>query len=60
MLHSKEDKSSLPEDAQKLYDLAGTKKKQLVWFEKGKHSMIRITDTEKYDSAIANFLKELE
>ena len=60
MLHSKEDKSSLPEDAQKLYDLAGTKKKQLVWFEKGKHSMIRITDTEKYDNTIANFLKELE
>jgi esterase/lipase len=59
MLHSKEDIYSTPEYAQKLYDLAGSKEKKLVWFEKGKHSMLRISDTEKYDCAIAEFLQKL-
>ena len=59
MLHSKEDLYSRPEYAQKLYDLAGCENKRLVWFEKGKHSMLRITDTEKYDTAIAEFLTQL-
>ena len=60
MLHSKEDIYSTPEYAQKLYDLAGTENKQLVWFEKGRHSMLRITDTERYDNAIVAFLNKLE
>ena len=59
MLHSQEDLYSTPEYAQKLYDLAGTKKKRLVWFEKGKHSMLRITDTQKYDEEITRFLQEM-
>ena len=58
MLHSKEDRYSTPEYAQKLFDKAGTPNKKLVWFEKGKHSMLRITDTEKYDEAIALFIQE--
>ena len=60
MLHSKEDLYSTPEYAQKLYDLAGTDKKHIVWFPHGRHSMLRITDTERYDSAIADFIKELD
>ena len=59
MLHGKKDIYSTPAYAQKLYDLAGTKQKRLVWFEEGRHSMLRITDTEKYDEAIADFLAEL-
>ena len=59
MLHGQKDIYSTPEYAQKLYDLAGTKQKRLVWFEEGRHSMLRITDTEKYDEAIAAFLAEL-
>ncbi|MBR2336614.1 MAG: alpha/beta hydrolase [Clostridia bacterium] len=58
MLHSKEDKYSTPENAQRLFDKAGTPNKRLVWFEKGRHSMIRITDTQGYDQAIESFLKE--
>ncbi len=58
MLHSKEDVYSTPQFAQKLFEKAGTQKKKLVWFEKGKHSMLRITDTERYDSAISEFVKE--
>ena len=59
MLHSKEDIYSTPEYAQKLYDLAGTEKKRLAWFEHGNHSMLRISDTKKYDEEIAAFLAEL-
>ena len=59
MLHSQEDKYSTPEYAKKLYNLAGSKNKRLVWFERGNHSMLRITDTERYDEAIAKFLTEL-
>ncbi|MBE6595372.1 MAG: alpha/beta hydrolase [Ruminococcaceae bacterium] len=59
MLHSREDLYSTPEYAQKLFDKAGSAHKRLVWFERGKHSMLRITDTERYDSAIAAFLAEV-
>lgn len=59
MIHSKEDLYSTPFYAQKLYDKAGTDNKRLVWFEHGEHSMLRITDTERYDTAITEFLSEL-
>jgi alpha-beta hydrolase superfamily lysophospholipase len=59
MLHSKEDLYSTPENAQRLYDKSGSKNKRMVWFEHGKHSMLRITDTERYDTAISEFLAEI-
>ena len=59
MLHSKEDLYSTPEYAQKLFDLAATEHKRLVWFERGRHSMLRITDTELYDGSIKKFLSEI-
>ncbi len=59
MLHSKEDLYSVEEYAQKLYDKAGCENKKIVWFDHGRHSMLRITDTERYDSAITDFLREL-
>lgn len=58
MLHSKKDAYSTPKWAQKLYDKAKTDKKQLVWFEEGRHSMLRITNTEQYDQAIAEFVSK--
>lgn len=58
MLHSKEDKYSTPEYAQKLYDACPSKNKRLVWHEHGAHSMLRPTDTERYDTAIKTFIAE--
>lgn len=58
MLHSKEDTYSTPEFAQQLYDKCGSDKKMIVWFEHGRHSMLRITDTDRYDKAIEKFLEE--
>lgn len=57
-LHSKEDLFSLPEKAQKMYDECDCKK-QLVWFEHGEHSRLRITDEKKYDNAIVDFFSQL-
>ncbi len=60
MLHSKEDIYSTPERAEELFKKAGSKDKQIVWFDKGAHSMLRITDTDRYDSAIASFIEKLD
>lgn len=60
MLHSKEDRYSTPDQAEKLFQKAGSPQKKLVWFEKGAHSQLRFTDTERYDNAIEQFLESLE
>lgn len=60
MLHSKEDRYSTPAYAQKLYDLAGAPEKRLVWFPHGRHSMLRITDPERYDTAVKEFVKTFD
>ena len=59
MLHSKEDIYSTPDFAQKLYDKAGTAVKRIVWFEHGRHSMLRYTDTKLYDKSIKNFINTI-
>ena len=58
MLHSKEDLYSKPVLAQKLFDKAGSEHKQLTWFDHGRHSMLRITDTTKYDETIAQWVAD--
>jgi alpha-beta hydrolase superfamily lysophospholipase len=60
MLHSREDRYSTPEYAQRLFDLEGTSDKRLVWFPVGRHSMLRITDTERYDTAVKEFVKQFD
>ncbi|MBO5866930.1 MAG: alpha/beta hydrolase, partial [Clostridia bacterium] len=59
MLHSKKDPYSTAEYAQKLFDKAGSQHKDLVWFEHGDHSMLRITHTDQYDNAIAQFVSQI-
>lgn len=59
MLHSKEDLYSTPDYAEKLFSLASTKTKELVWFDHGAHSKIRINNMEKYDLAINEFLDRI-
>lgn len=59
MIQSKMDKYSTAENAKKMFVLCPSKEKKLVLYEKGDHSMLRITDTETYDSEIAMFLQRL-
>lgn len=58
MLHSKKDLYSRPEKAKELFEKAGVSDKKIVWFDEGKHSFLRITDTERYDNSIIEFLSE--
>jgi alpha-beta hydrolase superfamily lysophospholipase len=59
MIQSKMDKYSTVENAKKLYALCPSKEKKLVLYDEGDHSMLRITDTEKYDSEVSAFLTRL-
>lgn len=57
-LHSKKDKFSKPEQAEKLIKKCKNKDKKLVWFDEGGHSHVRINNKEKYDGEIVKFLSE--
>ena len=54
-LHSREDVFSKPEKSQKVFDNCLCTHR-LVWFDRGRHSRLRITDTAKYDAAVLDFL----
>ena len=55
-LHSREDVYSLPKEAERLYGLCRADK-ELVWFDRGAHSRLRINAPEKYDAAIKSFIE---
>ena len=56
-IYTTKDIYSLPALGQKLYDDAASPVKEIVWFEKGGHSHIRINDEEGYDKAVCDFLE---
>ena len=58
-LHSREDPYSTPDQAEKLFEKCKSPNKRLVWFEKGRHSRVRVNAPEKYDNTIIEFLKDL-
>ena len=55
-IHSKNDKYSIPENAEKMFNNCPSKNKRIVWFTEGSHSHIRNNATEKYDQAVKDFL----
>lgn len=55
-IHSKEDIYSTPDMAEALCAKIPHENKKIVWFEHGKHSHLRPTDTEKYDNTVKEFL----
>ncbi len=61
MLHGDADIYSVPKKAEELFAKAGTDEanKRLVWFDKGRHSRLRLQHTEQYDNAIKSFLTEV-
>lgn len=56
-LYGEKDIFSIPQKSRKLFNACSAKDKKLVWFDKGGHSHLRINNTEKYDNAIIEFLK---
>lgn len=59
MLNGKEDRFSLPQKSQWLFDLSVSERKHLVWFEKGSHSHLRLNNVAQYDNSIAEFIKNV-
>lgn len=57
-LYGTQDIFSIPEKSKKLFAVCSAGEKQLVWFDKGGHSHLRINNTEKYDQTILEFLKD--
>jgi pimeloyl-ACP methyl ester carboxylesterase len=55
-LYGEQDVFSLPEKSKELFAACGSPDKELVWFDKGGHSHLRINNTEKYDQAVIDFL----
>ena len=45
-----------PKEAERLCSLC-TADKELVWFDRGAHSRLRINAPEKYDAAIKSFIE---
>ena len=56
MLHSREDIFSVPEKAQELYDLCPSGNKRIVWFDRGRHSRVRLNNMDGYDAAVRDFV----
>lgn len=59
MIQSKMDKYSTTANAKRMFDLCQSSEKKLVLYDKGDHSMLRITDSYLYDTEISMFLKRL-
>lgn len=60
MLHSREDIFSTPEKAQELFDWCPSELKSIHWFKHGRHSRVRLTNTDEYDTTVTNFIHTIE
>ncbi len=56
-LQSRQDIFSTPEKAKLLFKRCASPNKQLVWFDEGSHSHVRVCNKDAYDSAILSFLQ---
>ena len=46
----------LPEKSEQIYEACSSNKKEIVWFEGALHSRVRLSDEERYDAVIGDFL----
>ena len=58
-IYSKEDTYSTPEQAQRLYNDCASEQKEIVWFDRGAHSRVRINFTEEYDRCIRDYISRV-
>lgn len=57
-LFGEQDAFSIPPKSRKLFASCASADKRLVWFDKGCHSHLRLTNTKQYDHAILEFLAD--
>lgn len=56
MLCGRQDKSSLPKYFDRIHEASGSKRKEIVWFDEGAHSHLRIRNLEAYDKTVSDFI----
>ena len=56
MICGRQDVSSLPKYFDIINNASGSKRKQMVWFDEGAHSHLRIRNLEAYDKAVTDFI----
>ena len=54
-LHSRKDQYSLAPITAQMYEDCPSEKKEIVWFDEGQHSRIRLKNQERYDAVIADW-----
>ena len=54
-LHSRKDQYSLAPITEQMYEDCPSEKKEIVWFDEGQHSRIRLKNQERYDAVIADW-----
>ncbi len=59
-LCGREDYSSLPKYSKKMFARCASEKKEIVWFDEGAHSHLRIRNIEKYDNAIYAYVGKIK
>lgn len=57
-LYGKLDTFSVPSKSRKIFAKCSSKTKELVWFDKGAHSHLRINNVERYDNAIIEYIRK--
>ena len=58
MICGRQDVSSLPKYFDKINETSGSVRKEMVWFDEGAHSHLRIRNLEGYDKAVSDFLNK--
>jgi hypothetical protein len=58
-LQGKKDLYSLPEYAQKMFDLCPAEQKFIEWFDEGAHSQLRPVNREQYDIAVSRYIENV-
>lgn len=59
MIYGKQDIFSLPKKSIKLFNKCKSPTKEIVWFDKGGHSHLRINNTDAYDDAIIDYVTRM-
>ncbi len=57
-LFGEQDAFSIPPKSRKLFRLCASPDKRIVWFAKGRHSHLRLSNPQQYDQAIREFLAD--
>ena len=59
MIYGKQDIFSLPKKSIVLFNKCKSETKEIVWFDKGGHSHLRINNVEAYDEAIVDYVTRM-